>query len=92
MLRKGCLPSGVILFVLFVVYMWRGCTQVLIGIDVSPEKANRTIMQRFQIPNSAAKVRFVSSYMCTVVNVWISETEFKQWAKRKGWWLQKGQA
>lgn len=59
-----------------------------VGIDVSPQKANATIHQRFRIPALSEKVRFVTSVRSSAVNAWLSEEEFLKWAHDRGWPLE----
>lgn len=73
-----------LLLVLMPILMSSGCGS-RIGIDVSSQDANASVHQRFMIPDSSTKVRYVSSVRSSVVNAWISEAEFRKWARVHDW-------
>ncbi len=68
---------------------WKLINSEVTGIDESPEMANSRIHHSFNIPATASKVRYISNVWSSRINVWISETDFLDWAKRKGWALKK---
>jgi hypothetical protein len=66
-------------------FVTSGCTAQKSSIAVSPDIANKTLHQRFQIPESATRVSFVTSLRDSTVEVDISQSDFLKWCDAMGW-------